>query len=262
MQPKSRSRVTLTLSVLTALMILLTMGGRNTAHAQGAPPPGPVIYAGLVTVGGVAAPDGLSIVARIAGPITNYESLPKQTAGGAYQLLAVGPPDSMFLFRNITFHIVPNALVPHIPATGIAATETTLFLGGPGIQDGFNLTFPALPVAPTPTPVPPTPTPVPPTPTPVPPTPTPEPTATPVPPTPTPEPTATPVPPTATAVPPTPVSASDVPVEVLPTSTPDADMVPWRSETSTCARSGVADLSYLLAGVAFLGLIWRRKTRN
>ena len=263
MHATNRSRLTLSLSVLIALMLMLMLGGiTTTVHAQGAPPPGPVIYAGLVTVGGVAAPDGLSIVARIAGPITNYESLRRTTAGGEYKLLAVGPSDSIFLFRAITFHIVPNALVPHIPATGIAAIETTLFLGGPGIQDGFNLTFPALPVAPTPTPVPPTPTPIPPTPTP---TPVP-PTATPLPPTPTPippTPTRTPVPPTATPLPPTPTAtlvpstATAVvvaPTAVPPTATPET--------AGTCGQSGVADLSYVLAGVAFLGLIWRRKTRS
>ena len=269
MHATNRSKLTLSLSVLTALMLMLLMGGRSTTtvHAQGAPPPGPVIFAGLVTVGGVAAPDGLSIVARIDGPITDYESLPRTTEGGAYKLLAVGPPDSVFLFRNITFHLVPNALVPHIPATGIAATETTLFLGGPGIQDGFNLTFPALPVAPTPTPVPPTPTPIPPTPTatPIPPTPTatpipPTPTATSVPPTPTPvPPTPTAVPPTATAVPPTPTTVA------APVATVDATAVAADDEpetAGTCGASGTADLSFLLAGVAFLGLIWRRKTRS
>ena len=155
MQATNRSRVILSFGVLVALMLMLFMGGSSTAHAQGAPPPGPVIYAGSVTVGGLPAPDGLSIVARIAAPINNYESLPRVTVGGAYKLLAVGPPDSLFLFRNITFHIVPNALVPHIPEVGIQAIETALFLGGPGIHDGFALTFPALPVAPTPTPGPP-----------------------------------------------------------------------------------------------------------
>ena len=108
MEPTSRSRCTLLLSVFAALLITLLMGGESTVHAQGAPPPGPIIYAGLVTVGGAPAPDGLSIVARIAGPIDDYESLPRTTAGGAYKLLAVGPPDSIFLFRTVTFHIVPD----------------------------------------------------------------------------------------------------------------------------------------------------------
>ncbi|MCH8940658.1 MAG: hypothetical protein IIC27_06015 [Chloroflexi bacterium] len=212
----------------------------------------------------------MSIVARIAAPINNYESLPRVTVGGAYKLLAVGPPDSLFLFRNITFHIVPNALVPHIPEVGIQAIETALFLGGPGIQDGFTLTFPALPIAPTPTPVPPTPTPVPPTPTatPIPPPPT----ATPVPPTPTATsvpPTATPVPPTATAVPPTPTATSVPPTPTTVAAlagTIDPGLISGEDEevetAGTCGQSGVADLSYLLAGIAFLGLIWRRKTRS
>ena len=266
----NRSRIILSVSVLAALMLMLTMGGRSSVHAQGAPPPGPVIFSGSVTVGGVSAPDGLDIVARIVGPRTDYESLRRSTEGGGYKLLAVGPPDSVFLFLNVTFHLVPNALAPQIPATGIAAIETTLFLGGPGVQDGFNLTFPALPPAATPTPVPATPTPtsVPPTATPVPPTPTatsvpPTPTATSVPPTATPvppTPTATPVPPppTATAVPPTPTTVA-APVATIATVDPDDD----DDETAgTCGQSGAADMSYLLAGVALLGLIWRRKSRS
>ena len=252
----SRPHITFAFSIFAALMIVFTIGGRNTVHAQGSPPPGPVVFKGLVTVGGAPAPDGLSIVAKIT-PIllVPYESLPQLTLGGEYQLLTVGPPSSAYLYQNITFHIVPNALVPHLPADGIAAMEITMFLGGPGISDGHTLTFPALPLAPTPTPVPPTPTPVP-TATAVPPTPTTVPTATPVPPTPTSVPTATAVPPTPTTVPPIP---TPVTVIVVATATPE---VAEQETAGTCGQSGVADLSYLLAGAALLGLIWRRKTRS
>ena len=240
------AKMSLSFGIFVALVMMLALSGRSTVHAQGSPPPGPVVFSGVVTVGGSAAPDGLSIVGRVA-PILlpAYESFSQTTSGGAYTLLAVGPPSSSYLYSPITFHIVPNTAYPHIPATGIAATETLLFLGGPGIQDAYNLTFPALPLAPTPTPVPPTP--VPPTPT-----------ATPVPP------TATPVPPTATAVPPTPVpTATAVPPPPTIVAAPVATTVIDEPETAgTCAQSGVADLSFLLAGLAFLGLVWRRKIRS
>ena len=249
----SRPSITFAFSIFAALMIVFTLAGRNMVHAQGSPPPGPVVFKGLVTVGGAPAPDGLSIVARISPMLIDpYESLPRLTLGGGYELLTVGPASSMYLYQNITFHIVPNASLPYLPTTGIAAIEITMFFGGPGIMDGFNLTFPALPLAPTPTPVPATPTPVP--------TATPIPTATPVPATPT----ATHVPPTATAVPPTPVpTATAVPPPPTIVAAPVATTVVDEPETAgTCAQSGVADLSFLLAGLAFLGLIWRRKTRN
>ena len=232
MQPANyRSKIILSVGVFVALVMMLTVGGRSTVHAQGSPPPGPIVFSGLVTVGGFAAPDGLSIVGRIKPRLLSvYESYPQPTSAGKYSLLAVGPPNSSYLYSPITFHIIPNAAYDHIPVAGIAATETLLFLGGPGTQDGYNLTFPALPPVPaTPTPVPPTATPVLPTPTPVPPT------ATPVPP-----------PPTATPVPP-------------PTVTAEQEE---KSIAGTCAQTGVTDMSYLLAGVALLGLIWRKKSRN
>ncbi len=260
------AKISLSFGIFVALVMMLALNGRSTVYAQGSPPPGPVVFSGLVTVGGATAPDGLSIVGRMA-PIllTPYESFSQTTFGGSYTLLAVGPPSSSYLYSPITFHIIPNAAYPYIPTTGIAALETTLFLGGPGIQDAYVLTFPALPLPPTPTPVPtataapptpvPTATPVPPTP--VPPTPTPAPTATtipptPVPPTPTPAPTATTVPPTATIVP--------APVATLVIDQPEDDGP--QTVAGTCGRSEVTDLSFLLAGVAFLGLVWRRKIRS
>ena len=226
-----RSRIIFSFGILVVLMTTLMSGGRSAVHAQGSPPPGPVVYSGLVTAGGFAAPDGLTLVARIT-PLggTTYESLPKVTAGGAYKLLTVGPPSSSYLYQQVTFHIIKNEAYPYIPTAGIKATEVALFFGGPDLQDAYNLTFPALPVPPTPTPVPPTPTPVPPTATPVPPTPT-------------------PVPPTATAV-----------VAVAPTVAASAEEE--KSIAGTCAQSGVTDISYLLAGMALLGLIWRKKIRN
>ena len=230
-------KMSLSFGIFVALVMMLALSGRSTVHAQGSPPPGPVVFSGVVTVGGSAAPDGLSIVGRMAPIlISPYESFPQITSGGAYTLLAVGPPSSSYLYSPITFHIIPNAAYPYIPTTGIAAIETTLFLGGPGIQDAYVLTFPALPLPPTP--VPPTATPVPPTPTPV--------------PTPTPEPTATTVPPTPTTVP--------APVATLVIDQPEDDGP--KKIAGTCGRSEVTDLSFLLAGVAFLGLVWRRKIRS
>ena len=144
----------------------------------GQPPTPPVVYFGSVTVNGQPAPDGLVVVARIE----NYESEPVVTSNGSYIRLAVSPSSSAYLFKLTTFHI---------PAFGVQAFETVLFLGGPAERQ-LDLTFPALPE----------------------PTPTPEPTATPVP-----APTATPTPaPTATA---TPTRVPPTPTTVRPAPTPD-----------------------------------------
>ena len=264
----NHSRIILSVTALTVLMLMLTIGGSSTAYAQGGnPPPGPNMLAGMVTVGGVPAPDGLSIVGRISPPasIATYQSSPVTTAGGAYKALKIGPASNSYLYHNVTFYLVANALVPHIPPAGIPAAEVRLFLNGPMIIDGYNLTFPALPLAPTPTPVPPTATAVPPTPTPTPTQVPPTPTATAVPPTATAiPPTATAIPPTPTTVPPTPVPAATA-VPPTPTAVPEPVVTSTETPTQiagTCNRPGETDLSYLLAGVAFLGFVWRRKTRN
>lgn len=99
----------------------------------------PVVYFGNVTVNGQPAPDGLVIVARIE----DYESQPITTSNGAYARLSVSPPSADYLFKDTTFHI---------PAFGVQAAETVLFLGGPA-ERPLDLTFPVLP-EPTPTPVP------------------------------------------------------------------------------------------------------------
>ncbi len=150
------------------------------------PPTPPVVYFGNVTVNGQPAPDGLVIVARIE----DYESQPVTTRDGAYASLSVSPLSSSYLFKDTTFHI---------PAFGVQAFETVLFLGGPA-ERPLDLTFPVLP-EPTPTPEPTA-------------TPTPEPTATP-----TPVPTATPTPaPTPTV---TPTSVRPTPTIVTRPPTPD-----------------------------------------
>jgi hypothetical protein len=99
----------------------------------------PVVYFGNVTVNGQPAPDGLIIVARIG----DYESEPAVTSNGSYTRLEVNPSSSVYLFKGTTFHI---------PAYGVQAFETVLFLGGPAERQ-FDLTFPVLP-DPTPTPEP------------------------------------------------------------------------------------------------------------
>ncbi len=252
------------------------LSGGSLVTAQGAPPPGPVVYFGSVTVAGAPAVDGL----RIVGRIDDYESRPVLTKGGAYDLLTVGGTTYLHLYRYVTFHLLDY---------NVQATETVFFLGGP-TEQALNLTFPALPTpTPTPTATPtvtptatPTPTPEPtatPTPTPEPtatPTPTPEPTATP---TPTPEPTATPTPTaTATAVPPTPTAlptpaptatatatpppptSGPVVITATPTQTATATATQTVEEAAgTCGRSGSGDLALILGGGALLGLVLRRR---
>ena len=101
-----RSKIILSVGIFVALILMLTLSGRSTVHAQGSPPPGPIVFSGLVTVGGFAAPDGLSIVGRLKPLLlTLYESYPQPTSGGSYKLLAVGPPSSSYLYTQITSHI-------------------------------------------------------------------------------------------------------------------------------------------------------------
>ena len=112
----------------------------------------PVVYFGNVTINNEPAPDGLVIVARIE----DYQSKPVTTSNGAYTNLIVSPLSTSYLYKYVTFHI---------PASGVEAFETEMFVGGPA-ERPFDLTYPALPVptstpAPTPAPVP-TPIPTPP----------------------------------------------------------------------------------------------------
>ena len=267
----SWSKYALTL-VLLAAMLAVVLAGGDTANAQGSPPPGPVAYSGTVTVGGAAAPDGLSIVARIQSPSAavapDYQSQPRTTQNGAYGNLIVGPPSTVFNFRTVSFHIIAVEDTPtaHLGDEGLTAAEVASFIPGPNVVDNFTLTFPALPPAPTPTPVPatPTPTPVPETPTPTP-TPTPEATATPTP-TPTPEPTATPPPtPTPTHTPtiliatPTPEPTAAPTATPEPTAEPTATATPEPDEPGTCGQGSSPDAYMLLAGLGLLGLVWLRR---
>jgi hypothetical protein len=186
-----RNRVPSFLFPVAAILILVTVTVSSAGVAWAQFPPFPALYKGNVTVGGVSAPDGVTIVARIA----NYKGLPTWesrtvvTSNGRYLSLAVGPTDRTYLGGTVTFH-----------ADGVQAQETGVFteLVFP-MEVIFNLTFPAIPPTPTPTPTPTsTPTQMPPTPTPTstPISPTPTPTSIPIPSTPTP--TSTPAPPTPT----------------------------------------------------------------
>ena len=266
--PRTARRVTLPLALLTPVVaviaaLLLVAGGTPApASAQGQPPPLPMFFEGPITIGGLPAPAGLLLVARVTS-VTGvaWESTPTPTGEGRYSV-TVGPPDYTFVTRPVTFHLlrVPGTLTATATEAGLQATEMHFVTGQPDMIT-LALSFPAPPEPdPTPTPTPeptatpePTPTPEPtatpeptPTPTPVPPTPTP----TPVPPTPTPEPTATPVP-TATPLPPPP-TATPAPT-VAPTATPEPEAA------GTCGQSGRADLYVAVAGLGLVGLLWRRR---
>ncbi|MBI2166273.1 MAG: hypothetical protein HYU29_07735 [Chloroflexi bacterium] len=162
------------------LIVLAAAGALRAATVQAQPPPFPLIFSGSVTVGGNVAPDGLNVSARLPGITKPFG--PVQTSGGRYSALSVGPPDSSYSGRTITFWLEDL----------VQAQETVVYMV-PSIDSLFrtaNLTFPALPATPTPTAT-------------AAPTPTATPTATPGPsptPTPTPAPTPTPTPkPPATA---------------------------------------------------------------
>ena len=267
--------LTFAVALATVVALLLTSGG-GVIEAQGQPPPGGVAYTGNVTVGGQPAPDGLMVVGRIPSPLgDDYQSQPRATIGGTYNLLVIGPPSVLFNYRMISFHIlaVEGTSTGHLGPDGLTAAELDTFLPGPGIKDGYNLTFPAIPPAPADTPVPATNTPVPvdtPTPEPtVPPTPTntPEPTATPEPTnTPTPEPTHTPAPtstpePTATPAP-TPLPPTPIVVTATPTVGPAATPTPESTGPGTCGQGSRPDAFVLLAGLGLIGLVWMRRRRD
>ena len=134
------------LAVAAVVAVLGTSTG--TVGAQGLPPL-PMIYSGQATVAGSPAPDGLTIVGRVGA----YESASVTVKNGRYAGLAVGPPDSSFAGRRITF------LLEGVPAT---QTDTFILSGVPILKGSFDLSFPGLPTpTPTATPVPPTVTPTP-----------------------------------------------------------------------------------------------------
>ena len=138
----------LAVSVLAVLLVGLVSGiGPVLANEDGGdPPPGPVTYSGAIIVGGAPAPDGLSVVARIANPVgEDYQSQPRRTQGGKYKNLIVGPTSTRFNYRAVTFHILQGGTnVAQSEPQEVAAAETDTFMPGPGIKDGYNLTFPEI----------------------------------------------------------------------------------------------------------------------
>jgi len=146
--------------VLTLILGLIVDAQKVEAAGM---PPLPIIYIGDVTVGGVPAPDGSTVV----GKIGDYTSNPITVKNGRVAGLTVGPPDTGYFGMTITFEL--NEVV--------VAEETDVFktYGLPVTRRDFNLTFPVIP---TPTPLP---------------TNTPLPTSTPLPATATPVATATPI---------------------------------------------------------------------
>ena len=78
--------------VLITLLLALALSGGGTvvrAQATGGPPPASAVYAGDVTVGGSAAPDGLAIVGRVVSDRgEEYQSKPRITRNGTYNILS------------------------------------------------------------------------------------------------------------------------------------------------------------------------------
>ncbi len=101
------------------------------------PPAWPYVFNGDITVGGAPVPAGYTVVGRI----DDYQTQPVTTLPGRYLALTVGPLDTKFFERPITFHLLS-------PAGGeVRADETDYFVGRgqPTVLNGFKLSFPNLP---------------------------------------------------------------------------------------------------------------------
>ena len=191
----------------------------------------PGAYSGQIVV-----PGGTPANAVLTARVGSYESLPAVIQGSQYSNLVVAVSDSSLVGQLVQFFL-----------NGVASTTTDTFQSG-AVKSDFALIFVGLPT-PTPTTPPtptatatPTPTPPPPTATPV---PTPTATATPPPPTATPAPTPTPRP---TAAPPT------------PTPTPEPSGGLSCSSPLSGSGNGAADLLLVLAPVAAVFWLKRRRT--
>ena len=121
------------LAVVAAALGVMLLA--QQADAQGAPPPIPAVYSGIVTSSVGSVPNGLTVTARMGD---DYESRPVVIEDGRYRVLRVAPPDNSFRGDTITFHL-----------DGVQADQTDRFTPGT-IKLRFNLTFPQLP-EPTPT---------------------------------------------------------------------------------------------------------------
>ena len=131
---------------LTAVLLLATLAAYYAGLAWAQFPPFPALYKGDVTVAGQAAPDGMTIVARIVDykGLPTWESRPVTTSSGRYLNLSVGPTDRKYLGGTVTFHVY-----------AAQAQETGVFTELPYPQQvTLDLTFPTIPPTPIPTPPP------------------------------------------------------------------------------------------------------------
>ena len=88
--------VRLIISLTLALLLGLVTFGE--AIAQGLPP-GPFIYSGTATAGGVSVPNGFTI----RGVVGDYVSAPVVVTDGRFELLTVNPGESVSTGSQITF---------------------------------------------------------------------------------------------------------------------------------------------------------------
>ena len=241
-------RINLSIWLIPVLGILILVGvlfgyKPNAAYALGNPPPAPVVYYGNVTVDDVSAGKSLWIVGKIA---PDYVSPPQPVVNGKYDLLAVGPPNTTYLYQKVTFYLYESV------GYEIQAAEfDPLFTGGPKFT-ALNLTFSSLPATPTPTPEPATPTP------------TPEPTVIPTPvptPMPTPEPIAEPTPMAPAIPPPPPAPTPDIAamIEAAVSAALAAEKPVAEEEDGRVCGSSSSELTTILGFGALFGLIVRRK---
>jgi len=142
------------LTAVACLMVALSVFG---AVPRQEVPPFAVVYSGSVTIEGEPAPEGLLIMACVAGCDTGWETSEEEgqavkTSAESTYFVIIGPPDVSFLDEEITFWIVTDF------GERIKAVETEIYdPNNPNkdISRTLDLTFDEpLPVAPTATPPP------------------------------------------------------------------------------------------------------------
>ena len=149
--------VTLTLAmVISSILAGLVLLGASSQQG-GSPPPFPITFNGTVTVQGSPAPEGLPVVACVVD-CKSYESVAAITqAGGGYKKLVVGPPDTSYVNKEVTFWIVTRDDMDN-EVGRIQADETLRFSSNINqLTQTQDLTFTdPVPMAPedTPTPAP------------------------------------------------------------------------------------------------------------
>ena len=141
-----RPNVAILTVVLTSIVTgTLALG----AVSQQGVPAFPIVYGGKVSIQGAAAPDGLSLVACVAGCDAGWESKAAKTLEGRYVALKVEAPESL-VKEETTFWLVNE--FGRIKAKQTANYEPSL-----EVSRTLDLEFDE----PMPTPPPPTPTPTP-----------------------------------------------------------------------------------------------------